>query len=100
VVAPIVIQMMLDHPGAKTADLRSLRLIMYAGSPINATLLKRAMKEIPSQFMQFDGATESGGAMSILRPEQHDLHRLSKSAGTDEVGSVRRLVSHRRRRLP
>ncbi len=84
VLAPIVIQMMLDHPGAKTADLRSLRLIMYAGSPINATLLKRAMREIPSQFMQFYGATESGGAMSILRPEQHDLQDETKlkSCGT------------------
>jgi acyl-CoA synthetase (AMP-forming)/AMP-acid ligase II len=84
VVAPIVIQMVLDHPNAKTADLSSLRLIMYAGSPISAALLKRAMKEIPSQFMQFYGATESGGAMSILRPEQHDLQNEArlKSCGT------------------
>ncbi|MBT2301985.1 AMP-binding protein [Variovorax paradoxus] len=84
VVAPIVIQMMLDHPGLEAADLSSLRLIMYAGSPISATLLKRAMHAIPSHFMQFYGATESGGAMSILRPEQHDLENESKlrSCGT------------------
>lgn len=84
VVAPIVIQMILDHPTAKATDVSSLRLIMYAGSPISAALLKRAMKELPSQFMQFYGATESGGAMSILRPEQHDLNDESKlkSCGT------------------
>jgi acyl-CoA synthetase (AMP-forming)/AMP-acid ligase II len=57
---------------------------MYAGSAINATLLKRALAEFGCEFMQFYGATESGGAMSILRPEQHDLNDESKlkSCGT------------------
>jgi len=98
VLAPTVIQMMLDHPTAKDADFSSLRLVMYAGSPINATLLKRALVEMKCEFMQFYGATESCGALTILRPEQHDLvndHKL-KSCGTplplidlkvvDEVG--------------
>ena len=84
VLAPTVIQMMLDHPEAKSTDCSSLRLIMYAGSAINAQLLKRALKEIPCEYMQFYGATESCGAMSILRPEQHDLldETKLKSCGT------------------
>lgn len=84
VVAPTVIQMMLDHPDAANADLSSLRLVMYAGSAINAVLLKRALKAFGCSFMQFYGATESGGAMSILRPEQHDLEDEAKlkSCGT------------------
>jgi acyl-CoA synthetase (AMP-forming)/AMP-acid ligase II len=84
VVAPTVIQMMLDHPDAAGADLASLRLVMYAGSAISATLLKRALARFGCDFMQFYGATESGGAMSILRPEQHDLEDESKlrSCGT------------------
>ena len=84
VVAPTVIQMMLDHPDAAAADLSSLRLVMYAGSAISATLLKRALARFGCDFMQFYGATESGGAMSILRPEQHDLEDESKlrSCGT------------------
>ncbi len=84
VVAPVVIQMMLDHPDAAQADLSSLRLVMYAGSAINAVLLKRALARFGCDFMQFYGATESGGAMSILRPEQHDLHDEAKlkSCGT------------------
>ena len=84
VVAPTVIQMMLDHPDAASADLSSLRLVMYAGSAINATLLRRALQAFGCDFMQFYGATESGGAMSILRPEQHDLQdeRKLKSCGT------------------
>lgn len=102
VVAPIVIQMMLDHPGAKTADFSSLRLIMYAGSPISATLLKRAMTELPSQFMQFYGATESGGAMSILRPEQHDLQNEAtlKSCGTPLPLIDFRIVDEQGQELP
>ncbi len=84
VLAPTVIQMMLDHPAAKTTDFSSLRLIMYAGSPINAELLKRALLEMKCQFMQFYGATESLGAITILRPDQHDLvvDTKLKSCGT------------------
>ena len=84
VLAPTVIQMMLDHPAAKTTDFSSLRLVMYAGSPINAALLKRALVEMKCQFMQFYGATETGGASTILRPAQHDLvnEQKLKSCGT------------------
>ena len=84
VLAPAVIQMLLDHPAAKDTDLSSVRLTMYAGSAINAQLLKRAMLEMKCRFMQFYGATESLGALTILRPEQHDLERDEKlkSCGT------------------
>jgi acyl-CoA synthetase (AMP-forming)/AMP-acid ligase II len=84
VVAPTVIQMMLDHPNASGADFNSLRLIMYAGSAINAQLLKRALKDIGCDFMQFYGTTECVGPMCILRPDQHDLvnERRLKSCGT------------------
>ena len=84
VLAPTVIQMILDHPAAKDTDFSSVRLTMYAGSPINAELLKRAMREMKCEFMQFYGATESLGAITILRPAQHDLQQESKlkSCGT------------------
>ncbi|HEY2559485.1 MAG TPA: long-chain-fatty-acid--CoA ligase [Caldimonas sp.] len=78
VLAPVVIQMILDHPAAKDTDFSSVRLTMYAGSPINAQLLKRAMLEMKCEFMQFYGATESLGAITILRPGQHDLGHEGK----------------------
>ncbi len=81
---PTAIQMILDHPDAKTADFSSLRLVMYAGSPISSHLLARALREMKCKFMQFYGATESSGAISLLRPEQHvieDENKL-KSCGT------------------
>lgn len=81
---PTAIQMMVDHPRAPETDFSSLRLIMYAGSAIGMQLLKRALKEVGCEFMQFYGATETSGATTLLRPEQHDLNdeRKLKSCGT------------------
>ena len=70
---PTMIQMLLDHPKAEETDFSSLRLTLYAGSPISLGLIKRAIKQMPGKFMQFYGTTEAGGAFSILRPEEHDL---------------------------
>lgn len=70
---PTAIQMVLDHPDSRTADFSSLRLVMYAGSAISSTLLARALTEMKCRFMQFYGATESSGAMTLLRPELHDI---------------------------
>jgi acyl-CoA synthetase (AMP-forming)/AMP-acid ligase II len=81
---PTAIQMVLDHPDAKTADFSSLRLVMYAGSAISSALLQRALVEMKCRFMQFYGATESSGAMTLLRPEQHDVNNEARlrSCGT------------------
>jgi long-chain acyl-CoA synthetase len=68
-----MLQILLDHPDATTTDFSSLRLTLYAGSPISLGLIKRAIAAMPCKFMQFYGSTESGGAASILRPEEHDL---------------------------
>lgn len=81
---PTAIQMLLDHPDSLSADFSSLRLVMYAGSPISEPLLNRAMARMHCSFMQFYGATETAGAATLLRPEQHrpgDEVRL-RSCGT------------------
>lgn len=75
---PTMLQMLLDHPNAATTDFSSLRLTLYAGSPISLGLIKRAIATMPGQFMQFYGSTEAGGATSILRPEEHDLDDEAK----------------------
>jgi acyl-CoA synthetase (AMP-forming)/AMP-acid ligase II len=75
---PTMLQMLLDHPDAPTTDFSSLRLTLYAGSPISLGLIKRAIATMPGQFMQFYGSTEAGGASSILRPNEHDLEDEAK----------------------
>ncbi|MEY2944112.1 MAG: hypothetical protein RLY97_2126 [Pseudomonadota bacterium] len=75
---PTMIQMLLDHPAAATTDFSSLRLTLYAGSPISLGLIKRAIAMMPGKFMQFYGATEASGAFSILRPDEHDLEDEEK----------------------
>lgn len=76
--APAMIQMLLDHPQAAQADFSSLRLVMYAGSPISLGLIKRAIGAMPCRFMQFYGATETSGAVTLLRPAEHNLEREDK----------------------
>lgn len=73
VLTPTMIQMLIDHPLAVQTDFSSLKLTMYAGSPISLGLIKRALKIMPCQFMQFYGQTETSGPVSLLRPEEHDL---------------------------
>jgi acyl-CoA synthetase (AMP-forming)/AMP-acid ligase II len=84
VLAPSVIQMLLDQPALADTDFSSVRLILYAGSPINAAVLERAVTALQCGFMQFYGTTETAGAVTILRPSQHDLSNPEslKSCGT------------------
>ncbi len=76
--APAMIQMLLDHPDAARTDFGSLRMVMYAGSPISLGLIKRAIAAMPCEFMQFYGATETSGAVTLLRPREHDLNDEQK----------------------
>lgn len=75
---PTMLQMLLDHPAAATTDFSSIRLTLYAGSPISLGLIKRAIQSMPGEFMQFYGSTEAGGATSILRPAEHDLENEAR----------------------
>ncbi|MGY8850423.1 MAG: long-chain-fatty-acid--CoA ligase [Pseudomonadales bacterium] len=72
--APVMIQMLLDSPESEKADFSTIREIVYAGSPISLACIKQALEKIPCRFMQFYGSTEAGGALTLLRPEEHDLN--------------------------
>jgi acyl-CoA synthetase (AMP-forming)/AMP-acid ligase II len=69
---PAAMQAIMDHPDAAAADFSALRRILYAGSPISAETLRRALGLFGCGFVQFYGATEMW-IISLLRPEQHDL---------------------------
>jgi len=78
VLTPTLIQMLLDHPAAETTDFSSVRMTMYAGSPIALGLIKRAMRSMPGSFMQFYGQTETSGPVCLLRPDEHDFSNEGK----------------------
>lgn len=89
---PTVIQMLLDHPNAGEADYSSVRIVVYAGSPIGSHLLSRAIRTMNCDFMQFYGATETGAGVTFLRPEQH---RLDDEAKLKSCGSPLPLIDIR-----
>ena len=78
VLTPTLIQMLLDHPHAATTDFSSVRMTMYAGSPIALGLIMRAIRAMPGKFMQFYGQTETSGPVCLLRPDEHDLGNEKK----------------------
>ena len=71
VLVPTALQMLLAHERVTSTDFSSLRLLMYAGSPIESSVLKRAIEVMNCGFMQFYGASESW-TLTLLRPFQHD----------------------------
>jgi acyl-CoA synthetase (AMP-forming)/AMP-acid ligase II len=70
-VVPSVLQMLLDHPDAATADYSSVRRVIYAGSPITTHLLQRAIDTIACDFINFYGATETSSGITMLTPQDH-----------------------------
>src|SRR3546814_174105 len=62
---PTMLQMLLDHPDAAKTDFSSIRLTLYAGSPISLGLIKRAIATMPGEFMQFYGSTEEIGRAHV-----------------------------------
>jgi long-chain acyl-CoA synthetase len=73
---PTMIQMMLDHPNFATADISSLRRIIYGAAPITEALLDRALKALPNvTFIQAYGQTE----LSPLACTLHHEHLLGEA---------------------
>ena len=72
-VVPTMIIAMLQVENIEKYDLSHLRRILYAGSPIPAAVLKRAIGTFDCDFIQGYGQTEAGPSMAFLRPEDHIL---------------------------
>ncbi|CRM75448.1 long-chain-fatty-acid--CoA ligase [Pseudomonas sp. 25 R 14] len=83
---PTMISMLLDHPALASADISSLRKIVYGASPMPEGTLLRAMDSFAQvDFYQAYGQTELGPLATILGPRYHvvdgpDAGRL-RSAG-------------------
>ncbi|KAF0957247.1 AMP-binding protein [Rhodococcus sp. T7] len=70
-VAPAMLQMMVDVPGAGEADFSALRSIVYGASPISLPLLHRVRDCFDVPLIQVFGLTETCGAIAQLDPDDH-----------------------------
>jgi acyl-CoA synthetase (AMP-forming)/AMP-acid ligase II len=79
---PTMLQLLVDAPGVKEADLSSLEKIVYGASPISEALLERVGRAFPGAALtQAYGMTELSPVATMLSPEAHLDPVLRRSAG-------------------
>jgi len=80
---PTMVETVLNQPSIETADLSSLRMILYTGAAMPRTVIKLGIRLLGPRFMQMFGQTENVGGTS-LHPHHHALEgeRLEKVLGS------------------
>lgn len=69
---PTVLQQVLETEGIETADLSSLRYIVYGAAPIPEVVLDRALEVMPDcGFVHCYGLTEATGMVTNMSWEEH-----------------------------
>jgi len=69
---PVMIQMVINDPSVKEADLSSLEFVLYGASPIAESVLIQAMNTLPkAAFAQGYGQTELAPLATMLSPKYH-----------------------------
>ncbi|MGH8973098.1 MAG: acyl-CoA synthetase [Acidimicrobiia bacterium] len=70
---PTMIKMVADHPRARTADLSTLRCVLYGGAPMYVEDLRRALGVFGPVLVQIYAQTESPMMGTILPAGEHHL---------------------------
>jgi len=68
---PAMIQFVLQEPDIAQRDFSKLRSISYGASPISESVLLEGMRVFGCEFAQVYGLTETTGAVTVLKPENH-----------------------------
>jgi acyl-CoA synthetase (AMP-forming)/AMP-acid ligase II len=68
---PTMLRAILDSPRLDTADLTSLRFIVYGAAPTALDLITEACQRLPCGLLQGYGLTEGNPALTVLTPEEH-----------------------------
>jgi acyl-CoA synthetase (AMP-forming)/AMP-acid ligase II len=102
---PTVLGRIISHPNISSYNLKSIRLIMYAGAPIPREQLKNAMKLLGHHRLTTGlGATEANGALVHFRSSEHTLEgpMASKlgSVGKDAMGVQIAIVDEEGKEVP
>lgn len=101
VLIPVMIQMLVDHPKARSHDLSSLEYVVYGGSPISDAVLERAASVLAgTRFVQVYGMTELATIATVLPAEDHADPRLRRSAGRAAPHALVKVVDIDDRELP
>lgn len=86
-VVPAMLHMLTSEPSASPDALRTLRKVVYGGSPISESLLERCRTVMNCDFAQIYGLTETGNTAVCLPPEAHVRGgNLLKAAGRPYPG--------------
>ncbi|HSR22364.1 MAG TPA: AMP-binding protein [Candidatus Eisenbacteria bacterium] len=88
---PAVLLFLTQIPGVEDTDFSALRNIHYGASPISQELLLRSIDVFKCRFTQLYGLTETTGAITALRHEDHRGGRLL-SCGRPMFGAEVRVV--------
>jgi acyl-CoA synthetase (AMP-forming)/AMP-acid ligase II len=67
---PSMVRFAMRAKAFDTADLSSLREVMYGGAPMTEELLREALRRFPCGFRNVYGITEGGGPIALLAPEE------------------------------
>lgn len=98
VLVPSMIQLMLAEPGCAQTDFSSFKSLVYGGSPIAPSLLRKAIETFGCDFFQIYGLTETGNCAVCLPPSDHDPvdNPRMKAAGRPFPGVEVKIVDGRR----
>lgn len=101
---PTLYNWMVDDPRLPRHDLKTLRLLTYAGSPFPEETLRRCIAKFGPIFAQGYGMTEAAPGVSFLPPGDHVLEgpraRLLVSAGREMPLTEIRIADAEGRTVP
>lgn len=83
---PTFLRMLLDDPATASADLSSLRNIVYAAAPAAPTLVERAIKRFGPVLNTGFGQTEAYGLCTYMGPAEHAQALADNPARLTSVG--------------
>ena len=89
---PAALLFLTQVPGVETADFSNLQRMFYGASPITPELLSRCIELFGCQFTQVYGLTETTGAITTLRHQDHSDGRLL-SCGRPNLGVDLRIAA-------
>jgi len=92
---PTMLRAILNHEEFKRRDLSSLQRIRYGAAPMPLDLLLRALKELPCDYYNAFGQTETSGTAIALTEADHRL-----SGNEAEVGKKLKRLSGIGRPIP